>query len=342
MARKTERVRGKPVAALEAARLYYLQDKKMDVIARELGVSRSSVSRLLSYAREVGLVDIRINSPLELGGTLERRIHERFGVTAHVVPMPQSVAEVERLERVALTAGRMLGQYVESGMLVGIAWGSTISAVSRELHRKPTRDTMIVQLNGAGNTLSTGVDYSSDILRRFGRAFDAQVQHFPVPAFFDSPLTRDAVWQERSTLRMLDLQAKLDLAVFSLGSPVADVPSRVYVGGYLSKEDYQSLRDDKVVGDIATVFFRSDGSWKDIALNARATGPGIDLLHRVARRFCVVAGVKKLPPLRAALAAGLITDVVLDETLAASLLESEGIAAAPNQRVRTSGVDLAE
>jgi len=309
----------KIAAALTASRLYYLQDKTMDVIARELDTSRSSVSRLLRFARDTGLVDIRINSPFEQAGELERELHDRFHVSAHVVPMPESVTEVERLERVALTAGRLLGQFVESNMVVGVAWGSTMSAVGRELGRKETHGTTIVQLNGAGNTLTSGVEYSSDILQRFGRAFGAQVQHFPVPAFFDDPATREAMWRERSTRRVLDVQSKMDIAVFSVGSPSAEVPSRVYVGGYLAREDYRGLRADRVVGDIATVFFRADGSWQDVALNARATGPGLDRLRRVPRRFCVVAGAQKLASLRAAIGARLITDLVVDEALARQL-----------------------
>ena len=225
-------------------RLYYMQDKTMEVIAQELKTSRSSVSRLLSFARESGLVDIRINSPLERLGMLEQRIRDRYRLVAHVVPIPEIVSEVERLERVALTAGRLLSQFVDSNMIVGVAWGSTISAVSRGLTQKETHNTTFVQLNGAGNTQTSGVEYSSDILQRFGSAFGAQVQQFPVPAFFDDPSTREAMWRERSTRRVLDLQSKMDIAVFSLGSPAAEVPSRVYVGGYLGRDDYRSLRED--------------------------------------------------------------------------------------------------
>lgn len=308
-------------AAVRAAQLYYVQGETMDAIAAELSTSRSSVSRLLSFARETGLVDIRINSPFERAGAAERWIHDRFRVTAHVVPVSESVSEVERLERVARTAGRLLTEFVDSKMILGIAWGSTISAVSRELGSKGTHDTTIVQLNGAGNTQTSGVEYSSEILQRFGHAFGAQVQQFPVPAFFDDPLTRAAMWRERSTRRVLDLQARMDIAVFSLGSPSAEVPSRVYVGGYLSRDDYQSLRDDHAIGDISTVFFRADGTWKDIRLNARATGPGLDSLRRVPRRLCIVAGPQKLPSLRAALRAGYVTDVVLDEELARALVD---------------------
>ncbi|MGW8483945.1 sugar-binding transcriptional regulator [Microbacterium sp. NPDC055903] len=308
-------------AALTAAQLYYMQDKTMEVIAAELGTSRSTVSRLLDLAREAGLVDIRIVSPFERLGSLEHRVRERFKVVAHIVPMADIVSEVERLDRVARTAGHVLSQLVESNMIIGVAWGSTISAVSRALTQKETGNTHFVQLNGAGNTQTSGVEYASDILQRFGSAFGAQVHQFPVPAFFDDPLTKEAMWRERSTRRVLNLQSKMDVAVFGLGSPTASVPSRVYVGGYLGREDYRSLREDRAVGDIATVFYRADGSWEDIRLNARATGPGLDRLRRVPRRLCVVSDPAKLSGLTAALRAGLVTDVVLDEGLARRLVE---------------------
>ncbi|WP_298864367.1 sugar-binding transcriptional regulator [uncultured Microbacterium sp.] len=312
----------KTTAALTAAKLYYLQDMTMDAIAGELSTSRSSVSRLLSHARETGLVDIRINSPFERVGRIEDHLRERLRVNAHIVPMPSTVNDVERLERVALTAGRLLSQFIESNMVVGVAWGSTISMVSRSLVQKEVHSSTFVQLNGAGNTQTSGLEYSSDILQRFGAAFGARVEQFPVPAFFDNPATREAMWRERSTRRVLAFQSTMDIAVFGLGSPQAEVPSRVYVGGYLSRDDYRSLREDGVIGDVATVFFRADGSWKDIRLNARSTGPGLDRLRRVPRRICVVSGAAKLGSLRAAIAAGIVTDVVLDESLARLLVDA--------------------
>ena len=43
------------------ARRYYLEDQKQSDIARELGISRPMVSRLLAEARELGVVEIRIH-----------------------------------------------------------------------------------------------------------------------------------------------------------------------------------------------------------------------------------------------------------------------------------------
>lgn len=317
VASETEKARD----ALRAAQLYYLQDLTMESIASELHTSRSSVSRLLSFARTTGLVDIQIKSPLDQISYVQQEILERFGVAAHIVPVPDSASEIDRLERVATWAARILGTFFDSNMTMGIAWGSTMSAISRHLISKKTYNAQIVQLNGAASTRTTGIVYASEILRRFGDAYGAYVQHFPVPAFFDDPATREAIWRERSTRRVLEIQGRMDVALFGIGSPYADVPSHVYTTGYLDEADFQALKDEKVVGDVATIFFRADGSHSGIALNARATGPGFTILRQVARRVCVSSGRSKLEALRGALAARLITDLVVDEGTARALLD---------------------
>jgi DNA-binding transcriptional regulator LsrR (DeoR family) len=306
--------------ALTAAQLYYMQDLTMDAIAQELHTSRSSVSRLLSQARATGLVDIRIHSPLDAPSRLEKEIQGRYQVAAHVVPVPDHASDADRLERVALSVARILGQYFDSNMTMGIAWGSTMSAISRHITPKPTHNSQVIQLNGAGNMRTTGIAYASEILRRFGDAFGARVQQFPVPAFFDDPDTKRALWRERTITRLLDIQGSMDVALFGIGSPFSEVPSHVYGGGYLDEADYSSLTSSGVVGDVATVFFRADGSSDGIPLNERSSGLDFAVLRRTPRRICVLSGSSKLQSLLGALAAGLITDLYLDEGTARALV----------------------
>jgi DNA-binding transcriptional regulator LsrR (DeoR family) len=306
--------------ALRAAHLYYMQDLTMEAIASELHTSRSSVSRLLSFARETGLVDIQIHSPLDRASEVQNTISERFDVSAHIVPVPDRTSDADRLERVAISAARLLPQYFDSNMTLGIAWGSTMSAVSRHLVPKANHNSLIVQLNGAGNNLTSGIVYASEILRRFGDAFGANVEQFAVPAFFDDPATKRALWRERSTARVLELQHNMDVALFGVGSPFAQVPSHVYMGGYLEQTDYADISRDGVVGDVATVFYREDGTSDGIALNERASGPDLSVLRRVPRRICVVSGVSKVHSLRGALAAGVVTDLICDESTARALV----------------------
>src|SRR5690606_17556454 len=68
--------------ALWAARKYYLHGVTMDTIARELGASRSTVSRLLSYARETGLVEIRVMPPRSRSTRNEADLAAVYGVQA--------------------------------------------------------------------------------------------------------------------------------------------------------------------------------------------------------------------------------------------------------------------
>jgi deoxyribonucleoside regulator len=307
-------------SVLRAAQLYYLQDRTMEAIAREMRTSRSTVSRLLAQARATGLVEIRLHSPAEGRAQLEQELADRFRIAAHVVPIAGPISDIDRLERVATTAGRLLSRFFDSNMTLGVAWGSTIGAISRHLVPHETHNSVVVQLNGAGNMQTSGVDYASEILQRFGAAYSAEVQQFPVPAFFDDPATRDALWRERSTRRVLGIQARMDVALFGLGSPFSEVPSQVYSGGYLDERDYRGLEQDGAVGDVATVFYRVDGSHREIRLNSRGTGPDFARLRRVARRIAVVSGVQKLDSVRGALAAGLVTDLILDEDLARRLV----------------------
>lgn len=320
---------------LRAASMYYLQDLKMEVIARHLGTSRSTVSRLIKRARETGLVEITLRPASTRAPGLGRSLSAAFGIDAYVVPVPDSSSHIERLDQVSMTAAKLLTSWFDSDMVLGVAWGTTLASVSRYLVPKTTRGSAVVQLNGAANMRTSGVDYASDLISSFGTAFAAAVHHFSVPAFFDFSDTKAAMWRERSVRRVLDMQRRADIAVFSVGAVAGAVPSHVYSAGYLDDADVRVLHDEGVVGDVCTVFLRADGSWEDVPLNARATGPTPAELQRLPRRVCVVAGDNKVAPLLAALRAGVVTDLVVDETTAVGLLDAAE--PAPVRRTRTRG-----
>ncbi|WP_017177399.1 sugar-binding domain-containing protein [Actinomyces timonensis] len=368
--------------------MYYVQGETMEVIAHHLGVSRSTVSRLLERARATGIVRIELTQPGG-AGSIEGRFASLFGVRAQIVPVREGATEIHRLQQVAgVAAARMVelaadlaerraaeapgapgvgggaegvgdggpgeagsagaagprdsgapggpdgsgGSAVPSdqsgalsaggrGVVVGVAWGTTMSEVSAALPARPVPGLTVVQLNGATDPMEMGPS-AGEVLSRVGEALGARVVAFPVPAFFDHVATREAMWSERSVRRVLALARSADLAVFGVGSVVQGVlPSQVYEGGHVSRADRVALRRERVVGDVCTVLLRADGSWSDIALNARATGPTPAQLARIPRRLCVVAGRAKAPALLAALRARVATDLVVDDATARAVLE---------------------
>lgn len=313
--------KSKVSSALRAARMYYYQNLTTAVIAKEMNVSRSTVSRLLSFARESGLIDIRIVEPSELPDKLSKGIVERYRIkNAHVVPVPEIAGEGEWLERVAQYAANYLNTIFDSNMILGIAWGTTLTAISRHLLRKTTHNSQIVQLNGAGNTQSMGIGYASQIIMRFSENYRARAHLFPVPTFFDYPETKETLWKEGSIRRILDLQSKADLLLYSIGAVNAGIPSHVYSGGYLTDSDYKVLERYKIAGDIATVFFKEDGDFNRIPMNKRASGPDLDLF-RSKYGVCVVSGLAKVRGLHAALKGKLMSELIIDEPTARALLD---------------------
>ena len=48
---------------LQAARLYYEEEFSQDEVAKKLSTSRSNISRMLTAARRLGYVEIRVIAP---------------------------------------------------------------------------------------------------------------------------------------------------------------------------------------------------------------------------------------------------------------------------------------
>jgi deoxyribonucleoside regulator len=308
--------------ALRVARLYYFQAMTTAAIADELGTSRATVSRLLSYAMEHGLVEIRINDPGEQSGSLEQALKARWGLhNIQVVPVNANASAEESLRRVAAHTAAYLGTLIAPGTVLGLAWGTTVAEIGLHLVRRQVRDVDVVQLNGSGTGIDIVNTFGESLVSRFAQNYGGRAHSFPVPAFFDYADTRTALWRERSIRAIRTLQEKASINLFSIG--VKETGSYVHASGYLSKQDLQGIQKDGVVGDIATVFFRGDGSWRDVPLNARSSGPDLGRLGRAEHSICVVSGKGKVQGTRAALRGGFINELVIDEPSARLLLASD-------------------
>ena len=300
--------------------MYYLQGQTMETIARHLGVSRSSVSRLLAHARETGLVRISVAAAPGTRGTLAGQVNELFGVRTSVVPVPDVDTEVNRLHNVALVAAERLVELMEPQAVLGIAWGNTTAEVTRNLPHVHFPGSVVVQLNGAANASQSGLPYADSIISQAAEAFGSRMVNFPVPAFFDYPDTKQSLWRERSIRSVLQTIESATVALFGVGALAANLPSHVYSGGYLEPQELHDAKADGVVGDVCTVLIREDGS-TDMDLNHRASGPTPSTLQHIPHRLCVVSGASKALPLLGALRAGVATDLVLDDAAARALLD---------------------
>ena len=117
------------------ARRYYLEDQKQSDIARELGISRPMVSRLLAEARELGVVEIRIHDPECREDSLLERLRTA-GMVQGGVLVEDGTENDETNQRLSRGAVELLRQI--SARRLGVGWGYLIGQLVTWLERNPS------------------------------------------------------------------------------------------------------------------------------------------------------------------------------------------------------------
>src|SRR5699024_8554902 len=128
---------------LRAAIAYYLEGQTLDAVARELQVSRATVSRLLARARAAGIVETKVFTPGASAFCTARarasprstELRRRQGVETQAVPLPGEITVDERGSRPADAAAEALRRVVSAHAVLAVAWGSTTHSI--RLHRRP-------------------------------------------------------------------------------------------------------------------------------------------------------------------------------------------------------------
>src|SRR5438105_9162134 len=112
---------------VKAARMYFLDGRGQDDVARVLGTSRSKVSRMLAAARAQGIVEIRIQDPYGRNEDLEHGLRTKFDLVHARVPAFSRGADPRAA--VAELAAQWLDESLRDGQVVALSWGGTLQAV---------------------------------------------------------------------------------------------------------------------------------------------------------------------------------------------------------------------
>ena len=147
---------------VQAAKMYYdLQATQAD-IATELGLTRWQVGRLLTEARDVGIVHIEIKPRAMRRTELEIDLQRRFDLRdAIVVPTGEREDTAILMERVAQAAATYLTSLNPKPDLLAISWGRTMSSVARFLPQRWSPGLHVVLVNGATTLRSSSTRNSA-------------------------------------------------------------------------------------------------------------------------------------------------------------------------------------
>ena len=309
--------RDKERLAINAAKLYYRSGYSQQDIARELDISRPSVSRLLQHAKDRGYVKIQIFDPVEDMSHLERQLIERYGLREACVAASTLNDEQEIKKYLGLKAAEYLDGIVHDGDIIGVGWGTTMHTLAGSLIPHALKGAQIVQLEG-GVTHTQGETYANDILERFAANFSTIAQHLPLPVIFDSRAVKEMVDQDRYIKRVLELGNHANIAIYSVGTVRHN--ALFFQLGYTDAKEKARLQEC-AVGDICSRFFDAAGCICDAALDGRTVGIKLAELQKKERSIIVAGGEAKVKPIRAALAGKYGNVLITDQFTAKALLE---------------------
>lgn len=301
----------------EVATLYYRDRLDQVAIARRVGVSRSTVSRLLSDALATGVVDIRIRQPLplvdDLGRALTRRFDLRDAQVLDVRRRPEGA-----LERVGRLAGRYLDSILADGDVLAISWGTGVHAVAAGLERAKSRGVEVVQMLGGLGTSDAEVD-GTQLALRMADVFGGRCRYLNAPLVVDDEQVASALLRQRGIRETLAAAADADVALVGIGALVPE-KSALLRAGYLSLDGLENLRRLGAVGDVCGHHFDVNGAMVDSELSRRVVALNPASLRMIPRVMGVASGVAKAEALVGALRARLVNILVTDDATARAVL----------------------
>lgn len=302
------------------ARLHYVSDLSQVKIARELGLSTATISRLLARARAEGIVRIEVRDPGQ-PDALAAEIAARLGLARVAVAdlpvagLPGALAAPLAGLLAQAGPGAGLGAGLGPGAVLAIGWGRAIRAVvGAGLPWLPGLDVVAA----TGGLAQEAPHFQINEFVRLAAEQTGGRAHFVHAPYLPAAGARDLFLSDPAIAAPVALWDRIDVAVVGVGQPPALTPPEASV----ATASEQGLV--AAAGDVIRHYFDAEGnllSWEG-AERLIAVSPA--QLRRARLSIAVASGAGKAAPVVGAARAGLISALVTDLRTAEAILERLG------------------
>ena len=297
------------------ARRYYLEDQKQSDIARELGISRPMVSRLLAEARELGVVEIRIHDPECREDSLLERLRTA-GMIQGGILVEDGAENDETNQRLSRGAVELLRQI--GARRLGVGWGYLIGQLVTWLEKHPQPDSPVTDIYPlVGNANIPARNYqSNENVRLMAQQLGAAPHFLYLPALPEGLEEKQLLCSTEVYRQIHQQWEQLDTAL-------------VNIGNYPSSPDFASLvrygsllQQYHACGRMLVYYFNEQGtviqSDQDFAIQIP-----LDTLRQCPRIIGVCSANTGAKALLGALRSGVFTHLVARSELVKSLLDPQ-------------------
>ena len=304
---------------VKVAQMYYLDGLKQEQIAKQIGISRSLISMILTEAKERGIVQVTIRDPLQNHDELARRLASFYPKTTFMV-VPTSSRDADALRKlVAQRAAVLLEVALRAGDVMGLAWGRTCYELVKAFRPKERVEISVVPLIG-GSFQTARYFQINELVRELAERAGGTPYFIHAPAFYSSREERDLHLASSSLQVIRQKWRAMDLLVTGIGTlPREGSDDREnYIG---EVEVFRKLSKKGAVGDICARYFDAEGKFIIDDHYERVVGAPVEDLKRAKSTLCMAPGPEKAEAILGALRTGVVKRLVLDEPAAIAALE---------------------
>ncbi len=306
---------------VRAAWLYHVGGLTQEEVARRLGLHRTRVVRLLSEARERGLVSVTINHETIRDLDIEAAIIRRYGLDFCLATPamgfeasdgePRLAAAQELIARRAVggAAANFLKGKLAAGtkLTVGVSWGRTLEQMT--LHLSGVRNPRARFVSLMGSLTRNSASNPFEVVQALAARTGGEGYFLPVPFIADSEADRAVLMSQRTVAEALEMALAADLYLISVGELRETAFLRLH--GMLSAAELESVRARGAVADSLGGLFGKDGVPIDHELSRRTLAVAFE---RLRGRDVVLAagGVNKVAAVQALLRTGIVRGLIID------------------------------
>lgn len=304
---------------LKVAQMYYENDMTQSEISKELGIYRTTISRMLKKIREKGIVKIAINYNLCETFSIEQQLIERFGLKeAIVVPIIGEEKKV-KLRAMGQACAQLIARIVKDEDVVGFSWGSSLAEIINELEVTHESNAMFVPMVGGPSGKMESQYHVNTIVYAAAQKFKGTSVLIDVPAILERKETREHIVQSQYFQDIATLWDKITIAIVGIGSTMikGNPAWTAFYGG----EALEELERGQIVGDICSQFFDIKGNIIETSISERTIAIGLEHLKKTKYSIGVAESLEKVDAIIGALNGKYLNVLVTTEDTAKEILE---------------------
>lgn len=306
---------------IDVARMYYVDDLDQGAIGARMGLSKSSVSRILSAAKTEGIIQVRIvgDETVLRDRALEEAVASEFGLSDVFVASP--TPGLDPLAAAAKLGAEIFRERAYRARRIGFGWGLTVQRMIESI--PPVRlgaEQVLTSLVGGMPTVDTAPS-GNNMIVTLAEKSGTRSERFDAPAVVESELTWTALMQESTVKRSLANARKTELAFVGIGTFGINTSRLVVDAMKLSHEEREVFEEQAPVGDMCGHYFNIEGEALEAPSSRRVIGISIDQLSGIPTVVGIAAGIERTQGVVGALATGALEVLCLDDVLARALLD---------------------